>query len=903
MANWDNITTGAWATEAEEIKTKIDETAITPEVTTPETSVEAQEATVPLEPIQEWVVTTEAPTTPEVAVAEEEVTPTIEEPVDIRAVNEERRKREEEIKRVQALREEWVAEPDIITRIEEERKAPVIAEKVETAEDIKTKQLAIKETETAQQEEANRKALTSFTQAIDSGNLDLAKELSTNNPSLRGDFTSIVKSRFKQKSDVEFFKKYNWATNDEMRAAAESWALVIWSEQYNSLPEAQRRRFEQFNKLNITKKTDFTTDNNNVLSLDAITNNLNSLFSFDLRKKLDEAKNNPELKSTREWLESLQNEINEIDDELDILEEDVRSEFNRLDTPTQNAIIRRRRKDIVREKNTLINQYNAKLGTYNDLKWDLDREVQIAQFEDSQQRQLYTTALQQYNTDRARMDKIALLEFQEQSKIQAENRANAFKTTLIENEREYQAMNKKWVYQTDRNGNLLYLVDWKANPVLSNTWEVVWITKQKWFSDTVSKNKEGWFEVLRMYDDWRKPDFFSYWVNWQNNLNTNINVQNWISAVETYKSRSKTPWYQCWEAVNNYLNASNVTWIRMGDTYKSKQKYINSQTPKVWGLAVWNPTTEGTYWENGHVWIVSWYNPSTWMVEITDWNAKWDGKKNIYSIPVSQISNSDGGFVDLSRFETQKEVSFSISDLSVFNSLTASEKAKRQNDPQFKAIVEAQNKVFTDPNADPFEVIAYSKWWKDMSATDNKEIRKFSAVLNSLWEIQETITEWTWWMFWEWTWPFVWLLRSKDPYDVTAQKLKAQITSLIPNLARWVYWEVWVLTEADVELYRQTVPNLTQTEDVNRAMLGMTLRLVKRWLETNLTDLARSWVDTSWFEWKLRQINKELEVIEWELQWKVPKQSTKASSVSVTDAYASYQNKKVFDWRNFNPNK
>jgi hypothetical protein len=65
-----------------------------------------------------------------------------------------------------------------------------------------------------------------------------------------------------------------------------------------------------------------------------------------------------------------------------------------------------------------------------------------------------------------------------------------------------------------------------------------------------------------------------------------------------------------------------------------------------------------------------------------------------------------------------------------------------------------------------------------------------------------------------------------NPYDTDAQTLKAQLQSLIPNLARGVYGEVGVLTDNDIHLYSQTVPNLKGTEDVNKAILAMTLQTV-----------------------------------------------------------------------------
>ena len=44
---------------------------------------------------------------------------------------------------------------------------------------------------------------------------------------------------------------------------------------------------------------------------------------------------------------------------------------------------------------------------------------------------------------------------------------------------------------------------------------------------------------------------------------------------------------------------------------------------------------------------MTWYNPETGKVEITDYNSKGNWEKATYEIPVSQITNSDWGFVHL----------------------------------------------------------------------------------------------------------------------------------------------------------------------------------------------------------------------------------------------------------------
>jgi hypothetical protein len=44
----------------------------------------------------------------------------------------------------------------------------------------------------------------------------------------------------------------------------------------------------------------------------------------------------------------------------------------------------------------------------------------------------------------------------------------------------------------------------------------------------------------------------------------------------------------------------------------------------------------------------------------------------------------------------------------VFNDLTPSEKAKKQSDPKFKSFIEAQNNVYTNPDAELNDILKYS---------------------------------------------------------------------------------------------------------------------------------------------------------------------------------------------------
>lgn len=99
----------------------------------------------------------------------------------------------------------------------------------------------------------------------------------------------------------------------------------------------------------------------------------------------------------------------------------------------------------------------------------------------------------------------------------------------------------------------------------------------------------------------------------------------------------------------------------------------------------------------------------------------------------------------------------------------------------------------------------------------------------------------------ELTGPIMGIIRSANPFDTKAQQIKAQLTALVPNLARGVYGEVGVLTDQDVALYQATLPNLKSTKEVRDALLAITAKSVYRSLENKLLIQAKGGVDVSGF--------------------------------------------------------
>jgi len=77
-------------------------------------------------------------------------------------------------------------------------------------------------------------------------------------------------------------------------------------------------------------------------------------------------------------------------------------------------------------------------------------------------------------------------------------------------------------------------------------------------------------------------------------------------------------------------------------------------------------------------------------------------------------------------------------------------------------------------------------------------------------------------------------LLSKNPYDPDVQLLQKYLTALVPTIARGVYGEVGVLTQADIDNYKQLIPNITQDPANAKATLEFLKRDLERAKKTKL---------------------------------------------------------------------
>lgn len=97
--------------------------------------------------------------------------------------------------------------------------------------------------------------------------------------------------------------------------------------------------------------------------------------------------------------------------------------------------------------------------------------------------------------------------------------------------------------------------------------------------------------------------------------------------------------------------------------------------------------------------------------------------------------------------------------------------------------------------------------------------------------------------------------------NADAGTIQAQITALVPQVAKGIYGEVGVLTDQDTARYTQTLPNLTSPEQQNDAVTALTLTALRNGVKSKLDVAAASNLDVAGFVPLYQDLTTKINVI------------------------------------------
>jgi len=149
------------------------------------------------------------------------------------------------------------------------------------------------------------------------------------------------------------------------------------------------------------------------------------------------------------------------------------------------------------------------------------------------------------------------------------------------------------------------------------------------------------------------------------------------------------------------------------------------------------------------------------------------------------------------------------------------------------------------------KIVEASYVWGDApSQSESDSLDKYKFTTDRLSELSKQLRN-------ESTGPMVGFWRkfkSGLGFDDKAALINAQITKIIPGLARGVFNEVGVLTDQDVAMYSKTIGNLNTPEEVNDALTKAAMDMVARGFENKLSTLAKSRKNVSGYLSQLKDV-------------------------------------------------
>jgi len=278
---------------------------------------------------------------------------------------------------------------------------------------------------------------------------------------------------------------------------------------------------------------------------------------------------------------------------------------------------------------------------------------------------------------------------------------------------------------------------------------------------------------------------------------------NSISDKIDKNAKIRTWW--CWTVCNDYLS-SLWLWTPYDNSKASKLNTINSETPTIWSVAVWNSTWTELWNKHWHVAIVTWIDNTNWTIEVLESNeSTW---LQYHTYPMKNVTWYYNPAIDLAKqySATQQENRDTDAYRMAQAILNGTWRMPAKNSKEYTAISIALDNLVQDKRGTWYpewmELINYSIINDDPLATATAE--SIASTMSSLYStdtLMKTLEDNNYKV-----WPIINKFAKLNPRDADYASIKASINQMASNIARW-FWEKWVLTDQDIERYMKTIPN------------------------------------------------------------------------------------------------
>lgn len=409
--------------------------------------------------------------------------------------------------------------------------------------------------------------LRSFRELMESGaKQEELADFVNQNQDLRAQLGISFKNFYKDQQTFNYQQKYATLSPESLYTSYIDGDIVVWSKEYNTLPAETRQGFEQYKAeqdLQMTpqqRNQSMENDANKVLSFDSYLAQFQGFYSTDIRQEYDKLTNSEEMNTQRSKVGNLRTEIEAIQIDMEDIRENVEEQYKGYSTAYRESKIQSETRRLQKELRTKNSQYQSELAIFSDMKSDVDRNLNFLQQENAQKQQVYTSALAQYNTDRARMDKFAILEFQRENQALAEQRMFQNKKSLIEFQNNLEKQKIKGTWKSLEDGEYFLRDDGSAEKVIDG--KLIGRTAKKNITSSTFKNGDWTTTTLFRDNDTQEVAQIVKGIDG----NTVYPWGTTTSGTDLRYLQGQYPW-QAW-AKNN--NSAGITWHAASAGLKSE---------------------------------------------------------------------------------------------------------------------------------------------------------------------------------------------------------------------------------------------------------------------------------------------------------------------------------------------
>ena len=363
---------------------------------------------------------------------------------------------------------------------------------------------------------------------------------------------------------VTTFSNY---TPSQLYEATQNGDIVKWDDTWNQLPEALKQSYNSFESVQESKNLSnrFSKVNetkiNTVTDLSSYVNMYTSLYNTWSYEKVEKLLNNPRLTTSSDKLNNIKSQIDDLDDTLEAIEDDVRKENPWATESKITAIVSNRQKDIYKTKNSLTRQYNTELSNFQRIKDGVDDQVEAIKADDELQRNIYSLALNKYESDQKAMNDAEIAKFEAENKEVTRKRAIEDEKNMILWKNKIANGEVKWSWKELDDGLYFLTDEWEATKVLDGNK----VSSSSVGESVVSnyKNDDGTYTSIEFNKKTKQRTVSNF--DAQGNI-----VTKWASSIEGDDFSwlaSEYPW-EAWASNNN---PAGITY-----TPTALQRFINA---------------------------------------------------------------------------------------------------------------------------------------------------------------------------------------------------------------------------------------------------------------------------------------------------------------------------------------